>query len=159
VARGREPVSEHLDYMAQLIARRQVRSMDAAARKALVALGKVATIRTLTRRYSERQRELEVQVMREIVEVTITYGVRFGAPEVKAHFRIPDEWEARVRQLESLEASEPDFAALALSMLPADLAPYRNRLRNTRTALLHLWHPAELIPLLEKGGFPLDPDA
>lgn len=158
MARGREPVSEHLDYMAQLITRRQVRSMDAAAGKALAALGKVATIRTLTRRYSERQRELEVKAMRPTVQTEVTFGFGSGEP-VTYRYHEPDRWEAWVRRVEAAEASDTAFAALALSMLPAELAPYRNRLRNTRTALLHLWHPAELIPLLENGGFPLDPDA
>jgi len=64
--------------MARSIAEHRVRSMAAAANLARKAHGELVTVRSLTRRYRERRRELEVAAMLEIVRVTQRVSVVDG---------------------------------------------------------------------------------
>ncbi|MCB1058052.1 MAG: hypothetical protein KDD11_21335 [Acidobacteria bacterium] len=134
--------------MAELICRRDLYVLDQAAEAALAQFGNITSKRTLTRRYTERQRELEEHAMERFLYAAADAISELGVGAF-SHSMIVQYWRPILRKAENLASLDPAFKALALKHAPLSL----QKLQRRRSELaLHLWQIDELLELFRLAG-------
>lgn len=136
-------LSDHLEYMADMLTRRKFRSERGAARLALAQCGKTASERHLTRIYCKHRLPLELHAMRVLAAMAVRSSFWDGNGKPCG----PDGWAALLGHVEELAVTDPRIVRIAAENHP-EVWTNRRHLPFP----LHRLYPSEMIEVLQEAG-------